>query len=273
MELKKLLVESLENDTRDQSAIYVYRLKNRTDYKTFKKIQATLKALKCYYSGFKKGFICKEKLDLEDIQIKNSDIKNKTKETSTNIKYSKLLKDYITKDSLIDFIKNNWCKDVYNTTTNYWIRQKSLEEYTKNFLENESDILDNFDSFELKELRQVIIHKSLSFDFESLSQLRNIYLYKAIYENIPTIKDLKLIDSYYTAIWGYDQTNVSVAQQLNKKAWGLDVFKDLTDYNNYYFVRLKENRFSDKNKVRYYSKDSNYKETFKMDASVTGHYR
>ena len=76
-----------------------------------------------------------------------------------------------------------------------------------------------------------------------------------------------MTDKTYTAVWGYDQTNVDIAYLLNKKFNGLYVF--IYSYN-IVFTRLKDNQFSDGS--LHFSEDKNPFETFKMDASVTGQY-
>ena len=93
--------------------------------------------------------------------------------------------------------------------------------------------------------------------------------YRAIWDKLPVIPGLKLTNEAYSAMWGYDQTNVDIAYRVNQRVWGLDIFRDLD--GNYYLVRMKDGRFHDS--VRYFSRDHNPEKTFEQDASQTGQYR
>lgn len=66
-QLKKLIVESLEKDTRDDSDLFVYRLSETVDKKDFAIIKEAFMKNKGYYSKFKKGFISKQKIDIDGL--------------------------------------------------------------------------------------------------------------------------------------------------------------------------------------------------------------
>lgn len=271
--LKDLLVESLEKDTRDNSDLYVYTILDKLSKNDYIILNNYLKQHKVYYSRFKKGFISKTKIDLEamiDFNIKVAPKQSK----AAKVDYSWFLKDYTTKEKLYTFIKEVFCP---NNLQGSWYIGKS-ESYSKD-LENfiNDTIADyerrDFDKIELRYIREVIIHKSLGYDIKDLRLNGNKLLYELIYNDLPIIEGLELTNERFTAMWGYDQTNVDIAQRLNKKVWGLDIFKDITSYHGYWLVRVKDNRFSDKDKVMNFSLDNNYLETFKHDASQTGYYR
>lgn len=270
MELKGLLIESLEQDTRDLSNIYVYRFKSKVDYKVFKQIQATFKDLKVYYSGFKKGFISKEKLNLENIKVSDSDIVIKNK-NNNKITYHKTLLEYITIEELKEYLKEY-------AAANYdkyymWSRYENATVYYNELCEDiDRRFKKGVDSYynELSYIRSAIVWKSLNLNKDSFRANGSELYYMAIWEKLPIIEDLKTTDKHYTAIWGYDQTNVNIATLLNKRFNGLNVLVD-TGQKRVYFTRLKDNSFNDG--VRYFNEDKNWQETFKMDASVTGQYR
>ena len=90
--MKELFIEKLEKDTRDDSDLFVYRLKDQLDYKEFKRVSELLKSVKIYYSKFKGGFISKEKIDFDSLDFEKAPAKAKEK-TSNKIIYNKLLSD------------------------------------------------------------------------------------------------------------------------------------------------------------------------------------
>lgn len=276
MELKNLLIESKEIDTRDQTPLFVYRFSETVDRKVFAMIKDTLKQKKCYYSGFKKGFICKEQLSLEDIKL-NDSLKNDTvinNNSNNKIVYYKTLMEYISIDDLkkyVDvYIKEN--EGVLNQFTRWGDSYEEAYIKYKNITLQEIDthFKKGVDSYSntLRYIREAIIWKSLNKDKKDFRANADEFYYMAIWDKLPTIKGLKLTDKTYTAVWGYDQTNVDIAYLLNKKFNGLYVF---IFGRNILFTRLKDNTFNDG--VRYFREDNNPFETFKRDASVTGQYR
>ena len=195
------------------------------------------------------------------------------------IKYFKNLLDYISIEDYKTFL-NKYAKD---NLTNSWIyrnapyktTEEALEKYKKELFSNLDNAIKYSYFGKLKYIREVIIHKSLGYN---LNDNRidvngdNIY-YKAIWDKLPIIEGLKVTNQSYSAVWGYDQTNVDIAYKLNKKVWGLDVLRETTS-GRYYLVRItKDDTFHDKSKVKYFSRDYNPQKTFKRDASQTGQYR
>jgi len=272
-QLKKLIVESLEKDTRDDSDLFVYRLNETVDKKQFAVIKEAFMKNKGYYSKFKKGFISKQKINIDSLVFDETVAPTvKTKK----VEYSKHLKDYITKDDLMNYIPV-YCKTNLKQSW-YYGRNASFDEdlkdYIKNTIDNMSRLFkdEKYDNFELRYIRHAIIWKSLGFEIEKFYTNGDPLYYEAIWHTLPIIKDLKMTDEAYTSMWGYDQTNVDIAYRLNKKVWGLDVFYQSTTPTRIYFVRLDNDRFV-ADKIKYFSKDNDPYRTFQNDASITGHYR
>ena len=269
MKLNEILEYELKKDTRDQSDLHVYNMKEKLSKEQYIELNQNLKEHNCYYSKFVKGFICKAKLDLDNIETKEVEQKQPT----TNVKYFKRLEDYITVEEYKDYLRKQ-AKENYQRSFNYRIgNYKTIEDlietYTKELLDNVDFMIKNDYFGKLDYIREAILHKSLGFEKEELRVNGSSDYYVAIWDKLPVIKDLKLTDEAYTAMWGYDQTNVDIAYRLNKKVWGLDIFRN-TD-GSFYLVRMKDGRFHDS--VRYFSRDKNPYETFKHDASQTGNYR
>ena len=79
-----------------------------------------------------------------------------------------------------------------------------------------------YDSFDLTYIRQAIIYKSLGLSLDEFRANSHELRYKAIWDLLPVVEGLKIDRSKaYTASWGYDQTNIDIAYELNKKVWGL----------------------------------------------------
>jgi hypothetical protein len=250
-------------DTRTGDDLIIYSIKSKLSKADYIKLNQTLKGHECYYSRFAKGFICKTDLP-DEIELNT---KTNTKPSgSGNVKYKKNLLDYITLEEYKHFLKgfaqDNYLKGFY--------RFESPEAYQKELLENLNRSMKYNYFGELDNIREAIIHKSLGHSQESFKANYQTY-YLAIWDKLPIIEGLKQTNEAYTAMWGYDQTNVDIAYRLNKKVWGLDAFRQIDD--EYYLVRMKNDSFHDKKGVRYFSKDSKPYETFKNDASQTGQYR
>lgn len=271
MKVKDILIYELGKDTRDQKDLHIYKIKNQLSKDDYIKLNKALKNHRCYYSKFVKGFISKNGLLDENLEINLNSQKVVKKTKSSKVEYHKNLLDYITLEEYKEFLKE-YAKENY---TNYYRRHsvistdKAIQEYTQELLNNVKLAL-QYDSFgKLSYIRECIIHKSLGYTLNDRINTNGDGLYyKAIWKKLPIVEDLKLTDLSYSAIWGYDQTNVDIAYKLNKKVWGLDALKCGM---NYYLVRIKEDSFHDN--VRYFTRDYNPQETFKRDASQTGQYR
>lgn len=272
MKLNNLLVESLEKDTRDQTDLFVYRTTEKLSSAKFKALREFLKDHKTYYSGFKKGFISKNKLDVENLTIDLKVVKS-DKKTSKRISYFKTLLEYTDLESVKTYLKE-YSKHNYNKYYMYG-RYENHEQYYNELVDNlEHSFRKDKDSYSnnLRYIRDAIVWKSLKLDKEQFRANGYELYYLAIWDKLPVIDNLEMTNKAYTAVWGYDQTNVSIAYLLNKKFNGLNVLVDINE-KHIYFTRLKDNSFSDKDGVRYFTEDPNPNETFKADASVTGQYR
>jgi len=268
MKLNELLEFREGEDTRTKETLNIYKIKKNLSKEDYIKLNVSMKEKGCYYSKFVSGFICKTKLDLDVPEGKPL-----MKEDKKNVKYSKNLTDYISLEKYKEFLKNyakeNWSKSYHCKRNYYRTGDEAIQGYTKELLDNVEHSI-KFDWFgKLKYIRQAILAKSLGYSQDEFRSNGDSLYYKAIWDKLPIIPGLKLTDEAYTAVWGYDQTNVDIAYRLNKRVWGLDIFRDID--GNYYLVRMKDGRFHDG--VRYFSRDSNPFETFKMDASQTGQYR
>ncbi len=271
MKIKDLLTYELKKDTRNNNNLHVYKIKNQLSKEDYIKLNNSLKQHGCYYSRFVKGFISKTVLD-ENLEL-NESIETAAKPKSKRIEYHKNLLDYITledyKEYLKEYAKENLHNSWYYRNTSFKNDNEALEKYTEDLFSNLENAL-NYGCFgKLNYIRECIIHKSLGYNLDNrFSSNGDSIYYKAIWDKLPIIEDLKMTEQSYSAVWGYDQTNVDIAYKLNKKVWGLDVF---VDNGKYYLVRMKNDRFNDG--VRYFHRDHNPQETFKRDASQTGQYR
>jgi len=271
--LKNLLSLEVGKDTRDESTLYIYKLVDRISKDDYISISNTLKSHGCYYSKFKKGFICKSELLLDDIKILTSDEKQVKKENPFNVKYNKKILDYISLDDYKLFLKQ-YADNHYQSSHDYRCgNYKDLESLKETYciellLNLENSIKYDYFYNDLKYIREAIIHKSLDLDVNEFRSNGDELKYRAIWDLLPIISGLKLTDETYTSMWGYDQTNVDIAYKLNAKLWGLDILKY---HHDYAIVRIKDKRF--KHNHRYFSYDNNALETFKQDASQTGQYR
>jgi hypothetical protein len=256
-------------DTRNGEDLNIYSIKDQLSKDDYIKLNQTLKGQGCYYSKFVKGFICKTELP-EDLDVAET---SQTTKKTANVTYKKNLLDYISIEDYKSFLAN-YAEANYNFSWAYRVgsyvsMEDVIAQYQKELFDNLNYSM-KYNSFgELSDIREAIMHKSLGHSQESFKANYQTY-YLAIWDKLPIIEGLKQTNEAYTAMWGYDQTNVDIAFKLNKKVWGLDAFRQ-TD-NEYYLVRLKDDRFHDKNGVRYFSRDSRPLETFKQDASQTGQY-
>lgn len=256
-----------ETDTRDGSDLYVIRFSEKLSADVYKEISNIFKAEKIYYSSFKKGFISKREITKEtveslisllDVELKQTNKKATTVAPSApRVEYKTKATDYLTYEELLEKAKEYSGKE---SGISYWGRRESNEEIYKRVVEIIDRLYkDNYEN-ELRYVREAILHKSLGRPFDEFGN--RSFVYFAIWDSLPVIPGLEITEKAFTAVWGYDQTNVSVAFLLNKKVWGLDVAVSGRDY---YLVRIKDNSFSSKNGVERFSYDPNYQETMKLD--------
>lgn len=268
MNLNEVLEFREGEDTRTKEALNIYKIKKDLTKEDYIKLNVSMKEKGCYYSKFVSGFICKTKLDLDVPEGEPL-----MKEDKKNVKYHKNLTDYITVDEYKEFLKK-YASENYHKSWSFKngprvSNEEAIENYTKELLYNMEQSI-KYDWFgKLKYVRQAILDKSLGIEKEKHRSNGDFLYYRAIWDKLPVIPGLKLTDEAYTANWGYDQTNIDIAYRLNKRVWGLDIFRDID--GSYYLVHLKDGSFHDS--VRYFRRDLNPWETFKQDASQTGNYR
>jgi hypothetical protein len=198
-------------------------------------------------------------------KVSNAGVKEKKE---TGVKYNNYLSDYLTMEELQQKI-HEWA--TIQSTKEVWGHKYSYDEYItylNNYIKsyNKKDYYNKLDF-----IREAIIHKSFNHDFDSLYTNGNPFPYFAIWDKLPTIKELKYTNVWFSAWWGYDQTNVDVAWLLDKKLWGLDVLAEETK-GHYLLKRIKDNQFNDG--CRYFSIGQGDPEKEREhDASRTGQYR
>lgn len=268
MNLNEVLEFREGEDTRTKETLNIYKIKKDLTKEDYIKLNVSMKEKDCYYSKFVSGFICKTKLDLDVPEGEPL-----MKEDKKNVKYSKNLTDYISLEDYKEFLKRhareNWDKSYHYRRNQYGTVEEVIQGYAKELLDNVEHCI-KFDWFgKLKYIREAILAKSLGFPQDEFRSNGDTLYYRAIWDKLPVIPGLKLTNEAYSAMWGYDQTNVDIAYRVNQRVWGLDIFRDLD--GNYYLVRMKDGRFHDS--VRYFSRDHNPEKTFEQDASQTGQYR
>jgi len=274
--LNELLSYEVKQDTRDQKDLNVYVLNEKVSKDEYIRINQTMKESGCYYSKFVKGFICKVKLNLDDLQV-NEDVQIKPqKNNSSKVEYHKNVLDYISLEEYKNFLINVFAEDRfryswYFNNQRYATNEERINAYKKELLDNLQSNIDYGCFGDLKYIREAIIHKSLGLTIDEFDCNGSSAYYMAIWDKLPIIEGLKLTNESYSSMWGYDQTNVDIAYKINKKLWGLDAFKITTCKGQYMLVRMKNDQFHDK--VRYFSKDSTPEKTFQHDANQTGQYR
>ena len=270
-------------DTRDTTDLWVLQFTDKMTSAEYQKTAQSLKTIKCYYSSFKKGFISKNEITASMIdELLNSSNEPtaattttaREKATTTKIEYKKLFTDYLTvEQALIKALEHS-----EKVTRN---RVYTKEEYYKG-LKNDIENLYNGKrdySNELQYIRQAIIYKSLGLDKADFNANGSNFYYNAIWDLLPIIEGLSVTDEYFSASWGYDQTNIDIAFRLNKKVFGLDCFKELD--GNILLKRVKvcpfhndPNMFTFDDGCRtFYKGFGDWRDDFKHDASQTGQYR
>jgi hypothetical protein len=272
-----------DKDTRDNSDLLVLKIKEQV--KDFQALRSKLKGW--YYSKFKKGFITKD-LNITDNDVKKmlegqevAEIKKTSKNESPE--YFKKLSDYITLEEGKEKIKELFLNLSFSQykhwaqNANIWDVVMSDEEKTKvlNFM---LDYFVNYvynKNYDLKYIRECIIHKSLKKDFNTFHANGDDLTYFVIWDKLPIIEGLETTKEFYSATWGYDQTNVTLAYKLNKKCWGLTVFETNSTSNKYLLKRIAENAKNFSNSFMYFTKCDNPDSEYYMqhDASRTGNYR
>lgn len=270
-----------DKDTRDNSDLLVLKIKEKVE--DFKSLRSKLKGW--YYSKFKSGFITKDlSITEDDIKkiLEGEEVETKTT-TNASPEYFKKLSDYITleegKEKVKELFSNlpfagykRWAQNA-----NIWDVVMSDEEKTK-VLNYMLDYFENYvynKNYDLKYIRECIIHKSLKKDFDTFNANGDNLTYFVIWDKLPTIEGLEKTKTFYSAMWGYDQTNVTLAYKLNKKCWGLTVFETNSPSSEYLLKRVKDDAQHFSESFMYFTKCDNPDSEYYMryDASRTGNYR
>lgn len=273
----KITVEKGFNELK-QKDLYIIKFDGKVSGKDFQ----TLKKNGIYYSKFLKNFMSYKEFTSDQILQFLSEPEAKTKETKKNekVEYKKNLFDYITVEDYKQFLLDHY--SVFENLPRYnRFRHATIEEdikaTQKEYIEYFEESLKRGYSFDLGYIRQAIIHKSLGLPIDEFRANGDSLRYLSIWDRLPIIEDLKIdYSKSYTASWGYDQTNIDIAYELNKRVWGLDVVIVTTNFNNIMFVRIKKDErvyFAFSDGVRNFRKDPTPLKTFEQDASQTGHYR
>lgn len=271
-----------DKDTRDNSDLLVLKIKEQV--KDFQALRSKLKGW--YYSKFKKGFITKDlNITEDDIKkiLEGQEIESKKTSKNESPEYFKKLSDYITLEEGKEKIKelfSNLPFDGYKRwaqNANIWNVDLTEEEQEK-VLNYMLDYFENYiyvKNYDLKYIRKAIIHKSLKKDFDTFHANGDNLTYFVIWDKLPIIEGLEVTKEFYSAMWGYDQTNVTLAYKLNKKCWGLTVFETNSLRHEYLLKRVAENAKNFSNSFMYFTKCDNPDSEHYMqyDASRTGNYR
>lgn len=268
-------------DTRDGSDLLVLKIKENV--KNFCDLKRKLKGW--HYSRFKKGFINKA-VDVTEEELKkilqaNTIIDNK--KSGGTCEYFKKIRNYITLNEAHEKIKKDFKNIEFSRyknmaqRINIWDVKLTDEEKTA-VLNNQLEMFTeeyNRD-YDLSYIREAIIHKSLGEDPKDLYANGDNYIYCLIWDKLPVVEGLEITKEYYSSLWGYDQTNITLAHKLNKKIWGLTIFKtNLYLGGNYMLKRVKDGVKNFNDGFMSFSLCTNPDTEYYMqyDASRTGNYR
>ena len=145
--------------------------------------------------------------------IRGKEIKAAAQSNNT-VKYSIQVSDYIS----LDEFKLKLTEYYGNPNKNY--SQTDIDKYVNytltNYYNNEKEY------YNLKRyIRQAIVWKSLGGNASNFYCNGDNAIYYAVWDKLPTIK-LSKTGKVYSAMWGYDQTQITTATHYGK-AFGLDV--------------------------------------------------
>lgn len=151
----------------------------------------------------------------------------KEAQQTKTVKYSTDLADYISREDYKNGLqeefekrakRNNWGSGVFNELTEF--DKTSIYhdiEYCLNFYDKTEDHYKGLTS-----IREAIVWKSIKLNKEDFHRNGDSIDYKLIWDKLPTVKGLKASGVLYSAMWGYDQTQITTAEYYGK-AFGLDV--------------------------------------------------
>jgi hypothetical protein len=132
---------------------------------------------------------------------------------AASVAYHKNISDYITRDEYETFLRGYHAPERFRT-------EEDREDYIQHRLANNYQSDNEYDNL-TKYIRQAIIWKSLDMPREEFQANGDRARYLAVWDKLPTIDGLKP-GEIYSAMWGYDQTNITTATHYGR-AFGLDV--------------------------------------------------
>jgi len=186
------------------------------DEKPERAIIETLKANRWKWHNAKKCWYTKNSEKSLSIakSIASGEAKQIEETQRKSVAYYKNISDYITKDEYEKSLREYYSDETHTTNA-----QK--EEYIRYSLEKTYTSEDKYHNLS-KYIRQAIIWKSLGMPADKFQSNGDNHKYNAIWHKLPVIEGLKATGKVYSAMWGYDQTQITTATHYGK-AFGLDV--------------------------------------------------
>ena len=135
---------------------------------------------------------------------------------SEKVAYYKNVSDYITLEEYRTALETYW-----NNRRHYYDKEEEKKRIIEYSLTNNYNSDSEYRNIS-KYIRQAIIWKSIGGEAEKFDCNGGNAQYAAIWQKLPTFSHLKPTDKKYSAMWGYDQTQITTATYYGK-AFGLDV--------------------------------------------------
>jgi len=158
-----------------------------------------------------------EALELAEAITSGQQIEQEEKqEQPKNVAYYKNISDYITKEEFKQALQ-----EYYKDNKSGRFTQEEADRCIKYALENYYQTESKYQNL-TEYIRQAIVWKSIGGTIEKFRCNGDNVKYFAIWDKLPTINNLKKTNQKYSAMWGYDQTQITTATYYGK-AFGLDV--------------------------------------------------
>jgi hypothetical protein len=172
----------------------------------------TLKSDKWRWHNVKKCWYNRNTPD--NLKFAESVINGEPASASKPFIYGKNVSDYLTLDEFRDALER-----YYRANNRYTEDQvRSCTEFELKHRYNTNDQYANLSGY----IRQAIIWKSIGGEVNKFQSNGDHAIYSAIWDKLPTIEGLKPTGKVYSAMWGYDQTQITTAKHYGR-AFGLDV--------------------------------------------------
>jgi hypothetical protein len=191
------------------------------------------RAKKCWYTKQSENSLNFAK-EIATAEIEPQAAQPKTKA----ITYHKNISDYIAIGEYEKSLREYFDSRKYDTTDRE--RREEIINFTLETTYNSDNEYRNISGY----IRQAIVWKSLNQDPEKFYCNGDNHKYMAIWDKLPTIDGLKP-GKKYSAMWGYDQTQITTATHYGK-VFGLDVL--ITGHfggGEVLLKRITNDRFSD----------------------------